>query len=334
MMKNVMTGLLDEIKIGARQTYENMTLFCLLSANCLDDDLVSLDQALENHGLKISEIDEHGSVPELRIVNPSPKKILIVDGEEVVGAKQNRVVNTTILLAPESKTTVPVSCVEEGRWAYRNKHFTSASHSMSAELRRRKTDSVTRNLRRGSQFEADQAEVWRGIERKYASLAVNQSPTMAMSDLYEWTRPTSNQYLKAFSPVACQIGIAVLINGEIAGIEVINHFDVFRNNHKKLVHSYVMDAIETSSHNSGSQLYSPRSKTVKFIDSIKAAGVEKRSSVALGKDIRLESKKIIGAGLEFGESILQLSAFPNSENTSSRRPTNLRRASDRRRRSE
>ena len=38
-------------------------------------------------------------MPELRVVNRAGRMVLILDGEELVGAKQNRIVNTTILVA-------------------------------------------------------------------------------------------------------------------------------------------------------------------------------------------------------------------------------------------
>jgi hypothetical protein len=41
------------------------------------------------------------------------------DGEQLVGAKQNRILNMTVLVAAETEVTIPVSCVERGRWGYR-----------------------------------------------------------------------------------------------------------------------------------------------------------------------------------------------------------------------
>ena len=49
-----------------------------------------------------------------------------MDGEELLGAKQNRIVNLTILVAANSELTIPVSCVEAGRWRARSRAFTSA----------------------------------------------------------------------------------------------------------------------------------------------------------------------------------------------------------------
>jgi hypothetical protein len=33
-----------------------------------------------------------------------------VDGEELIGAKQNRIVNATFLIAGQTEITIPVSC--------------------------------------------------------------------------------------------------------------------------------------------------------------------------------------------------------------------------------
>ena len=62
-----------------------------------------LDDALASGLVEIAEVSEQGSVPELRVVNRHPDPTLIVDGEELVGAKQNRVVNLTSLVDARSE---------------------------------------------------------------------------------------------------------------------------------------------------------------------------------------------------------------------------------------
>ena len=47
----------------------------------------------------------------------------MLDGEELIGAKQNRILNTTVLVAAHTEVTIPVSCVEQGRWGYRGRQF-------------------------------------------------------------------------------------------------------------------------------------------------------------------------------------------------------------------
>ena len=138
-----MKEFFNEIKVGAKQNHGNMTLYCLVSADQAPVDFMTLDAALATDALSITEVTEGGSVPELKVVNKSDQKILLVDGEELVGAKQNRFLNATILIAPKSETTIPVSCVEQGGWSYRSERFGSQSRSMSANLRNRKSETVT-----------------------------------------------------------------------------------------------------------------------------------------------------------------------------------------------
>ena len=77
-------------------------------------------------------------MPELSFENPSAEKILLVDGDELVGAKQNRILNLTILVGAGQKVVIPVSCVEQGRWRYRTAEFASAGRTLFAKARARK----------------------------------------------------------------------------------------------------------------------------------------------------------------------------------------------------
>ena len=97
---------------------------------------------------RITEVDEAGAVSQLKVVNPTNQPLLLLDGEELVGAKQNRVLNTTVLVAAKSELTIPVSCVEQGRWGYRGRHFAPSDASLFASVRQKKAAWVTRSPRR------------------------------------------------------------------------------------------------------------------------------------------------------------------------------------------
>lgn len=76
---------------------------------------VTLDTGLAR-GVSITETSEAGDVPELVVSNPLDDDVMLYDGAELVGAKQNRILNVTVLVAAGSTITIPVSCTEEGRW--------------------------------------------------------------------------------------------------------------------------------------------------------------------------------------------------------------------------
>src|SRR5256885_7264429 len=92
-----------------------------------------------------------------RCTTPLKANVLLYDGEELLGAKQNRILNVTVLVAAQSKTVIPVSCVEEGRWSARSSFFSSARHAAYPELRRRKAEQLSAEpFERG----AGQSVVW------------------------------------------------------------------------------------------------------------------------------------------------------------------------------
>ena len=56
-----------------------------------------------------------------------------MEWEELVGAKQNRIINATSLIANQTENTIPVSCVEQGRWAYLSEKFALGEKVMRRE---------------------------------------------------------------------------------------------------------------------------------------------------------------------------------------------------------
>lgn len=114
----------------------------------------------------ITEASELGSVPELRFVNDCDVPVLLLDGEELVGAKQNRILNLSVLAPVGKSIVIPVSCVEAGCWRSQSAEFASASRAHFAAGRARKTAQVSESLRRSGRRVSDQVAVWSDISDK------------------------------------------------------------------------------------------------------------------------------------------------------------------------
>jgi hypothetical protein len=71
-------------------------------------------------------------------------------------------------------------------------------------------------LRERGSFASDHGEIWDETDLKFARLRERPSPTRALSDLYESRLEATAEYLKHFSPVEKQIGMAVFLNGSLA----------------------------------------------------------------------------------------------------------------------
>jgi hypothetical protein len=135
IMEHVMKEKLQSVQVAKVQEFRNVAGYPLfVEARVVVDHLV-LKEAIEQELVVIREVDEGGHVPELVVVNNADKPLLILDGEELFGAKQNRVLNTTVLLKKKSATIIPVSCTEQGRWRYESKTFRDSGYIMSPRVR-------------------------------------------------------------------------------------------------------------------------------------------------------------------------------------------------------
>ena len=96
-MKQSIQGYLGSLQLGEVQQFKNLAMVPVVSD--YDDGLVyiTLGEALGAGSIEIREVSEGGSVPELRVVNRAGEMVLILDGEDLVGVNQNRMVNSTIL---------------------------------------------------------------------------------------------------------------------------------------------------------------------------------------------------------------------------------------------
>lgn len=112
----IMSGFVDSVRIGEPTTYQHLTVLPVFSEQGRSNGFSLLDDAIKTDKFRVTEVSDCGTVPELKVVNGLDTDVLIIDGEELVGAKQNRIVNTTILVGKQREVLIPVSCVEQGRW--------------------------------------------------------------------------------------------------------------------------------------------------------------------------------------------------------------------------
>ena len=309
-MQSIITQYLEQTKVGRKQSYKNLALFPLLSTYSTGLTYLLLDEALSEGVIEVVEVDKEGSVPELKVINKSSKMVLILDGEELVGAKQNRVVNTTIMIKGNSSTIITVSCVEHGRWSYSSASFRSENRMMSSNLRSRKVQQVNYSVRSSGEFRSDQGAIWDEIAQKAERMHVD-SPTGAMASIYEKQMPSIQEYTKQFSLIDGQVGAVFMINGEVTGMDAFGRHETFAKVFNKLLSSYAIDAIDWYDPEKEHKVL--KSKVTKFMNASKGASIESHPSVGLGTDLRLESEKVIGFALSLEDQILHLCIFPRED---------------------
>ena len=133
----------QHVAFGPVSVFQNLSVVPLLSRDEREADYLTLDEAIAGGWAEITEVSDAGQVSELKVVVKGDRPVLLVDGEELVGAKQNRVLNLTILVPAPSTTPIPVSCVESGRWRHRSRAFESSPRAHFAEGRAARVQQVT-----------------------------------------------------------------------------------------------------------------------------------------------------------------------------------------------
>jgi hypothetical protein len=206
---------------------------------------LTLDEAIGSKVLSIDETSAAGAVPELALTNRSSRTVFLLDGEQVIGVKQNRTFNLSMLLPAESNTVVPVSCLESGRWDMRKGAARSAEHVHFATGRANKLRSVTASLSEVGSYRSDQGRVWSDIEAKF-SRADRMSPTAAESEYFEQRRDDLEPHLQAFNPQAAQCGAIIGIGKQIVGVDLFATAQLYHRVGMKLLKSYLLDALEST----------------------------------------------------------------------------------------
>jgi hypothetical protein len=277
---------------------------------------VPLGVALRSGSARITEISEGGNVPTLAFENRAESPVLIIDGEELLGARQNRIANLTVLAPGKRTIPLPVSCVERGRWSYRGREFTESPDVMYREARARKARAVSLNLNASGSRASDQGAVWSDIDVLSAKLACI-SPTAAMRDLSQSRHAAIDEYVGGIEVGDAQVGAIFAINGIAAGVELFDCSATLGTYMPKILRSYALDAIANQTSQTGT-LTSDEARG--FLECVLQHEAKSFPSIGLGEDLRLDSPNISGGALVFEGQVIHLAAFRTEPPRSNRRP--------------
>jgi hypothetical protein len=261
------------------------------------------------HGVTLKELEGGASVNDLVVLNPTDTAVLLYEGEEVLGAQQNRTFDVSVLVGARSELRVPVSCVEAGRWdgSRHGEAFAPAPQAAYPELRRLKNRAARESVAAGMPARAVQGEVWSEVASKSTRMNVASS-TSAMNDIYDGRRERLGEFLRAIRLHDGQSGALVLLGGRPTVLDHVSRPEVFAALHAPLVQGYALDALEAPLEGSRA----PGSETAEaFLRRILEARVTEHDGIGLGRDVRFAAEGVAGAGMVAGDELLQLTAFPD-----------------------
>jgi hypothetical protein len=302
-------GFINKLAIGPAWNHFNLTVHPLIVSACGKPFYLTLDEALTTGRFQISEVSETGRVPELKVINRLPQPVLLLDGEELIGAKQNRVLNLTIMMPAESEMPIPVSCVEAGRWRHVSDSFAGADRAQFARGRAKKLAQVSRSLCEFGERRSDQTNIWEEISAKAERMSA-RSPTGAMAAIYERSHARLDDFVHAMPRRDRQVGAIFSLNGQVAGVDIFDCANTFVKLSAKLIRSYAIDAMESPATTDSD---GPTTDAVRaFLDDIADATATRVKALGLGDDLRLGGLSLAGAALEISQQIIHVVAFPAS----------------------
>ena len=300
------------IDVGEPQVFGGLAVFPLIGEKNAKRDYLTLNEAFDRKGIEISEVSEGGSVPELRLKNLLDQDVFAADGETLLGAKQNRVLNSSIYVKARTEIVIPVSCVERGRWRYQRRDFQASEYSEFLSSRAAKMASVASSLKMtGTDRHSDQGAVWAAMEDRCASFEAN-APTRSMADIYDARRESLDDYLKKFRPQPDQVGMACAIDGSTVSVEMFEDPGVFHQFFHKLIRAYAAEVV----HEHKVATMVPDKDALKgLLNRIASSRWDEYPAVGSGKELRTHIGALNGAALDVDGRLLHMAVLRNHGRT-------------------
>jgi hypothetical protein len=230
------------IRVRAPNRAGPLTVYPLFHSAPGGVDYALPDEALTGGWLSVSEVSAEGRISELVVENRGNRRVLFLEGEELRGGKQNRILNTTVMVPAAGTIRVPVSCVERGRWSASVQPQMDSGSVSGTRLRHALRTSVTQSLSGGRGHASDQSTVWDEVRTQHCSLGV-ASPTGSMTD-------TVTSCAARMAPVRLSLpytegssGVLVAIGSRLVSLDLFDSPNTCRRVWDRLVTGMALDGL-------------------------------------------------------------------------------------------
>jgi hypothetical protein len=317
---SAISDFLAGVALAPRQAHKALSIWPLVrradAAPPRAPAYVLLAEALAAGDAFVDEVSETGSVPHVRVANRGAQATLVMFGEALRGAKQNRIANASFLVAGHSELTIDVSCVEQGRWGRRpGAGFAAGAGLVSSALRRNVARPVHQARDAGRGFSSDQGEVWRDVRERMA-YAHAESRTLDYDDYVATRRHDVEEVCGSFAAVPDQLGFVATLGDAVVGLEAIGRPEPFATAFVALLRGYAIDAVDAAfvAQSEGRRaLARPRFDAPEaFLAALAAAPASGAPSPGLGTDLRLTGAGLAGCALVCDGDVVHLTAFPEA----------------------
>jgi hypothetical protein len=207
------------------------------------------------------------------------------------------------MVAPESVTLIPVSCLERGRWRLLTPHFAAGCFADSP-LRAKMCRDATESLKKAGKVHVDQAEVWSHVDGMLQDAGA-YSPTAAYHALYEKWEPELADYDARLRLPENTSGVAVEIDGLLEAVDLFDKPNTFHTLWPRLSRSYVLAALRPGVRKG------KKTDVRGFLEHVLSSDGESFEPIGVGTTIGLTNREAVGAALVCEGQVVHLSVFAN-----------------------
>jgi hypothetical protein len=300
----ILARTLHGIDISEPVSHGLLHIFPLRGGTPEEGNLALLEDGLRAGTLRVEDLHETSCAPGLRVVNEGELRVLILEGDELIGAGQHRVANSSVLVNAGSDITLPVSCVERGRWSYRSSAFSLATGSPHLGLRRLTTRSVHYSLRSGRGQWGDQHTVWRDLDH-----VARRYRTALPARVLRASRSHHPERLDAFEKLARELpegttGVVVAIGERLALLEILAGPRTFARVFRRLLLGYAFESVGLDRPYGTPEVQAVRN----FIQTVAETAHREHQAVGAGRDVKFEGDEISGYALIGQRGVLHAAA--------------------------
>jgi len=286
----------------------NITAFFLSSIEKNNNKYLSFSEAMAKNQVQISEVNKEGLLTKLSVSNKSSDNIIILNGELIIGTqiRQDRIVDSTVLIPGYATVLINTFCGEQYRWSPRlsNKISTSESLYFSSGRANNAADINTKLSK--------QCRIWSEISEKISDFNV-KSFTNSVDQIYKKKKVNVEEIVNFFKIPSEAVGVALGINNQLVNIDIFSNNCMLQIYLPKIIRSIALDSFKKISKKS----YLKKKDVHRFLRQIHQANKQKRKVVegTLGEELQFNSESVAGSILYHKEQTVHFSAFVKENKT-------------------
>jgi hypothetical protein len=303
-MSTAILERLNRVAVGEPLTSGSLTVIPLRGEEPSAIEWLIAEEAIARKGLDVGEVSESGTVDTLLVTNNCELPVFLLDGEVLWGGKQNRVMNTSVLVAAGATITVPVSCVERGRWS-RGRSHSSSGFSVPSSMRSKMKSEVLDSLRTRRGHRSSQREVWASVDQ-VLSKSGSVSSTSDLSQAYADHQEEVNRAVEEVVLPEDSVGALFVIGGKFVCGDVFDSSSGFRKLKERILRGAALDAMH---HREPDARVPGAEELLRWLKAKADAPPEEYKSPGSGREIRGESRGLQASALVHENGVVHLGLF-------------------------